>query len=101
VSNGDGGCAGDIRKEQPIGYSVKIAVGSPTSVYGFAPNNVTGVQVEMGASLEDARLANNIFYYETSADYTLGEIIPSALIVTFTDGSVTRIDQPELPNVNK
>jgi len=86
-TDGPAGCVNRFDSSMPIAWMGGWQNGSISSLAGLVPDDVVGVALEEGSKTQQATLGNNAFYVEPSAD-------PSAIIVTYEDGSTQSLALP-------
>jgi hypothetical protein len=90
-----GGCVDDFSHfEGRVSVGVAQAQsGDPVSVFGLAPNDVTGVEVVLDGVAHPAMFGNNAYFYESPGPGNCGESV-EGLIVHYADGSAARVGIP-------
>ncbi len=79
------------RRSGNVRWMIYSGESSPQTVAGLASNTVANVKVVVDGAIEEARLADNLFFWQSENDAVAREAI-EALLVTQSDGAQVRVN---------
>lgn len=95
VDGGPASCVAAFTQADPVAFTKfdrDGPGGTPVTIAGLAPDDVTGIDVEAGGATYQAALANNAFFFELPAGTNAAV---SGLTIHYADG--TSLQQPLAP----